>query len=500
MAKEQVFDSAFSSLDNMSRTAFSLYILQRILSETETTLYHRARSPLQSVPGPWLSKWTSVVLQYHWFRGQRAFYVERLHREYGPVVCLGPNEVAFNSASAAKKIHSYTRPFRKGELYSNVARYDGQDNVFAARDPQVHARLRRLLSGPMSESSLKGVEHVVKAKADLAVDRMVEEMKTRGAADVMQWWMFFSTDVIGELSFGESFRMLEIGKKNQYVEDLEKVALISGLRIGFPTLMKIFSYLPLFRESRNADLRLQRYAIQSIQRYKNIIAADPWNPTPTLFTKLFKAGEEGLSQEEIVNSAEVYIIAGSDTTAHTLTYLIWAVCRDREVKRRLVEEVAGLEEAYTNEDLKRLLYLGQVLDETLRLFCAAPSGLPRDVPDGGCDVDGYWMPGGTTVSTQAYSMHRDTAIFPEPEKFDPLRWENPSKQMRDNSMPFGGGARSCIGVHLAYMELRFATARFFRAFPNANISSLEGFSDEDMEQVIYFLMFPKNKRCLIQAS
>jgi cytochrome P450 len=102
--------------------------------------------------------------------------------------------------------------------------------------------------------------------------------------------------------------------------------------------------------------------------------------------------------------------------------------------------------------------------------------------------------------------------------FNPSRWEAPTKEMREAWMPFGGGARStsslltlgcivlltilsvCIGLHLAQMELRIATARFFRAYPNAQISTLDEFGDEDMEQVIYFLMFPKNKRCLIQAS
>ena len=58
----------------------------------------------------------------------------------------------------------------------------------------------------------------------------------------------------------------------------------------------------------------------------------------------------------------------------------------------------------------------------------------------------------------------------------------------------------CIGLHLAQMELRIAASKFFRAFPNAEVSTLEGFSNNDMEQVIYFLMYPKNKRCLIQAS
>lgn len=58
-------------------------------------LIQRARSPLSCVPGPWYSKWTSLVLTYHWLRGQRAQYVQRLHERYGlyiPAHALYPNE------------------------------------------------------------------------------------------------------------------------------------------------------------------------------------------------------------------------------------------------------------------------------------------------------------------------------------------------------------------------------------------------------------------------
>ena len=65
---------------------------------------------------------------------------------------------------------------------------------------------------PLSESALKAVEPIVRSKAALAVQRIEEENQARGAADVFKWFLFYSTDVIGELSFGESFRMLEIGK------------------------------------------------------------------------------------------------------------------------------------------------------------------------------------------------------------------------------------------------------------------------------------------------
>ncbi|KAF2875576.1 cytochrome protein [Massariosphaeria phaeospora] len=466
------------------------------------TLIQRARSPLAALPGPWYSKWTSLELQYYFMRGQRAMYVERLHQKYGKVVRVSPDEVDFSSLTASKRIHSYNRPFLKSIMYTKFGDADGVPHLFNAVDPEYHARHRRLLSGPMSEANLKGVEYIVQERLDLAIERIGDEMKREGCADVMKWWLFFSTDVIGELTFGDSFRMLEQGKKNQYVDDLEMVAKFSGLQIQFPTLIKIGSYFPIraLREPAVASQRLSNYASESIRRYEKIVAADPWNPKPTLFTKLFKAGEEGMAQKEVVASGQAYIVGGSDTTTHTMTYLTWRVCRDEQVKRRLVEELAALPEGYRDADLKNLPYLNEVISEVLRLYSAAPSFLPREVPPGGCEVDGFWMPGGTTVGTQAYSMHRDPVIFPEPEKFNPSRWESPTKDMKDAWMPFGGGARICIGLHLAQMELRLATAKFFRTFPNARVSDKDGFSDDDMEQVIYFLMFPKKKYCPIQAS
>lgn len=56
----------------------------------------------------------------------------------------------------------------------------------------------------------------------------------------------------------------------------------------------------------------------------------------------------------------------------------------------------------------------------------------------------------------------------------------------------------CIGIHLARMELRLATAMFFRKFPEARISFREGMSEDDMVMKAYFLMNPKGKRCLIE--
>lgn len=217
-----------------------------------------------------------------------------------------------------------------------------------------------------------------------------------------------------------------------------------ALRVSFPWLQTLSRFIPLpfFRGAQETVRRTGSYGEQSLARYKRLVAADPDNAPATLFRRLFQAGEEGLSDEEILSEARGYIIAGSDTTSNTLTYLAWSVCRNDDIRRRLVEELLTLPADFDDNTLKPLPYLNQVIDETLRLYAAAPAGLPRVVPPEGAELVGYWLPGGSTVTTQAYTLHRDPAVFSRPEVFDPSRWAAPTKAMKDSSMHFGGGSRS----------------------------------------------------------
>jgi cytochrome P450 len=94
-------------------------------------------------------------------------------------------------------------------MYDIFRNSNGARSVFDVHDVDVHARHRRVLSSAMTEASLQRVEGVVHERAALAVQRIGEESKKTSRADVIKWWMFFSTDVIGELTFADSFRMLE---------------------------------------------------------------------------------------------------------------------------------------------------------------------------------------------------------------------------------------------------------------------------------------------------
>ncbi|KAG8168600.1 hypothetical protein KVR01_001349 [Diaporthe batatas] len=465
--------------------------------------YNVLRNPLAKIPGPWYSAITSAVLTNEWLKGRRSKYVHRLHERYGPIVRISPNEVDVMDVTAVKEIHTVKERYLKAPFYRAITA-PGVQNVFNTSDIYFHRRHRRLLQAPFSDASLQTFQPGIESRIRLTMQRMAEETESRGAADVFKWWMFMATDIIGELTFGESFRMLEQGRKSEYIENLEKIAAVSAQRASFPTLARLaFQGYPIpgFNENTNLVKSIRIYATESLNRYRRLVEENSDKPFPTLFTRLFKGEEdEDLTFKEIVDEAQTYIIAGTDTTAITLTYTVWRVCQNPMIRKRLVEELQQLPEEFGDHDALKLPYLNQVIEEALRLHGAAPSGLPRVVPPEGATLAGKYIPGGTIVCTQAWSLHRMPDIFPDPERFDPDRWGAPTKSMRDASMPFGGGSRVCLGLHLARMELRLGIAHFFRHFPNAKMSALEAMCDDDMQQITYFLAPPKNKRCLIECS
>lgn len=174
--------------------------------------------------------------------------------------------------------------------------------------------------------------------------------------------------------------------------------------------------LPLFRQAGATANRMASYASQSLDRYIKHMESTP-NPKPSLFTKVLDTEKSGMTRQDILREAQGYIVAGSDTTSVTLTYLIYAVCQDHRVRDRLVAELATVPSPVSDKDLRDLHYLNQVISETLRLHTAVPFGLPRVVPVGGVTLRDTFIPGGTIVSTQSYSLHRDEGIFPEPDRW-----------------------------------------------------------------------------------
>ncbi|KAI6778855.1 uncharacterized protein J7T54_000511 [Emericellopsis cladophorae] len=463
-------------------------------------IFTTLRKPISKVPGPWYSRWTSVVVTYHWLKGNKAYYVHDLHATYGPIVRVSPNEVSVSTVEGVKTIYNSRETFVKSRFYQDVTVSDNE-TIFSTSDIAFNRRHRRLLGSPMMEANIKSFEPTVVSLVNLTMKRIDQEMDERGAADLLKWWTFLSTDVIGELTFGESFRTLQQGKPSMYTNDLKNVAQLGGVRATFPTLIPLTKILPIgsFERARQASRNIDTYISDSLSRYQRLIDSDPSRAAHTLFTKMNKAKDDDkLPFNELCGAAQTYIIAGTDTTAITMTYLTWAVCRRPSIQAKLVEELRTLPVHFADVHLRELPYLQCVIEETLRLYAAVPGGLPRIVPPGGAELVGHHLAQGTVVSGQAYTLHRDSTIFPRPLEFDPARWENPTKEMKDAFSAFGRGPRACLGLNLGWMELRIATAKFFLSFPDATVSEKKGMTDENMHAKMFFLVKPSGGQCLVE--
>ncbi|OAA67805.1 Cytochrome P450 [Akanthomyces lecanii RCEF 1005] len=459
------------------------------------------RNPISNIPGPWYTRFTALPNRLYMVKGFTPGHAHKLHKKYGHIVRTGPGEVSITDIGDVKKVYNYKETFIKHPAYRTLAP-SKVNSMFNTSDVELHRRYRRLLAPPMSESSLKPAIPEVYSRASATIFQMSEELQTRGAIDVFKWWYFYSTDTIGELTFGSSFNMIESGRKNQYFEDLLAVNKSGSIRLLVPGLNRLAQYItiPIVNNAIEGSKRMRNYAVQSISRQKESALAGNEKAKNTLFSKVLEAKDNDiLTEEEVVVNAQTYITAGSDTTSNTLTYLTWAVASHPKVRDKLAAEVATLPDAFTEADTRELRYVDQVIKETMRLWAAVPCSLARVVPPEGVSLSGYWIQGGTTVGCQAYTVHRDAEIFPNPELFNPERWENPTKAMKEALMPFGLGTRICPGSHLAMIEIRLAVALFWRKFPKATVSAMEGMSDGDMEPQIYLLTSPAGKRCLIKG-
>ncbi|KAH6961793.1 cytochrome P450 [Ilyonectria sp. MPI-CAGE-AT-0026] len=450
--------------------------------------------PLSHIPGPVTARWTNLILKYYTLAGRRMQYLDSLFIDYGPVVRVSPNEVGINNPDDVKVIQKVSGGFSKSAWYDMTG-----PGMLGMRDRERHSRRRRLLAHPLSNSSLLSFEPLIRAKVDLAMDQMQKEGQKLGYADVHKWFSFMATDIIGDLTFGSSFRMLEQGKRSQYVEDLQSAMSTVHKRIEYSPFFDLLFLLPIpqIKEFMARFDRITNYGKESIRRLQLAQQAGSLN-TPIFFDKIMnpKDKEHALTELEMQEEAAEFMVTGTDTTSNTLTYLVWSVLKDAAIRDRIEGEVATLPPDFTDLHVSKLPYLNCVVQEALRMYGAASGSHSRDVPEGGWEVGGYYVPDTATVLTQAYSLHRLREVFPNPEKFNPDRWLNPTAEMQGAFIPFGGGPRICIGIHLAYMELRLTSAAFFSKFHGATVHP--SLLEDDMTLENYTLIVPKSRKCLIK--
>ena len=213
----------------------------------------------------------------------------------------------------------------------------------------------------------------------------------------------------------------------------------------------------LWRGIRARD-RLSRFLLSQIPLRRD-------RPGPDIFSTICNvAGEDGrpLSGESIVNHINLLLMAAHDTTTSALTSLAYQLGRHGVWQDRLREELTVWTRQGADrpdyESLRTLTLTDMVLSETLRCMPPVPSlprGLTRDVEFGG-----YRLPRGASVGIHILHTHHMENVWPQPERFDPLRFTPAMVRERHRYawLPFGGGTHMCLGLHFASMQVKLFLA------------------------------------------
>lgn len=166
---------------------------------------------LSRLPGNYISKWTSIPSLIQLVKGTQPKYIHSLFLKYGPVVRLGPNQVCFSDVIAFQQIYNIQETFVKSTIYETVAESPAP-SAFNTIETDMHRAQRELMVPGLCEAAVGRLYTSISSKVLLAVRRMEEETRQNGFTDIYKWWTLMTADVMGEITFGQSFRLLEEGK------------------------------------------------------------------------------------------------------------------------------------------------------------------------------------------------------------------------------------------------------------------------------------------------
>ena len=188
-----------------------------------------------------------------------------------------------------------------------------------------------------------------------------------------------------------------------------------------------------------------------------------------LFSQLCQATHEDgalLSTQDIIDHMSFLMLAAHDTLTSSLTSLVGELAAHPEWQQRLREEVKGLgidaNDPSSLDNLEKMPLSEMAFKEALRLKPPVPSIPRRAVRD--FSFGGYTIPAGTQLGVNPLYTHHMPEIWPEPDKFDPLRFTDEAQRTRHRFawVPFGGGAHMCLGLHFAHMQAKTFARHFLQ--------------------------------------
>ncbi|KAF8446892.1 putative cytochrome P450 [Terfezia claveryi] len=469
-----------SVLDVNNPSGVKLLVLPALISFVTgwalwRVVYNLNFHPLAKFPGPWLAATSTLWFVHDSLSGRSPFNLAEAHKKYGPIMRVAPNQLSVADAGAWKEIHGHhprEKTFIKGDFYNEDVKNFGLRNIFSTKDAVKHAEMRRMLAHAFSVKALTEQESIIQGYVDLLIKRLGERYaeKDRGPdgeyCNIVTWYNYTTFDIIGDLAFGEStaFACLKEQKAHPWVTIMLDSIYLNALNEAFRRILgtrKLGQWLTpksLKENRRRMDVYARDLVANRLGSQTN--RKDFWHYI------LNRPESKDASVNELCMQAQTLVMAGSETTSTTISSITFYLLKTPRVYNILKDEIRSTFKSYadiTEQNTVRMRYLNAVIEEGLRLYPAAPGGMPRVSP--GATVAGQYIPRGTDIAVHLFTASRDPAYWSMPNEMYPERWIDPKNtDNKEASQPFLLGPRGCLGKNLAYMEIRCILAKVIYAY------------------------------------
>ncbi|SPN99927.1 uncharacterized protein DNG_02779 [Cephalotrichum gorgonifer] len=456
---------------------------------------------LKGLQGPAWTKFSGLDMTISVIQGRRVHRLLDLHRQYGPIVRVGPNEVSISDWKYYRPLYNNPAALKEVDFYSPFIL--GKGSLFQMTNPDQHTARRKLSNPTYSLRSITALNPLIRGLADQLVMDLLHESENSptGTANAFDHSALYSFKVICKLAFSKDFAADE-------AEDLQTLLdAMNGSIFAF-LVDKIFPWLrssglankipgPVGEGCRKHDhwAEKTREMVDGLLKSSGEDAKFFLTPVAHGVDEFF--GRK-LSEIELVAEAMGVMVGGSGTLSTTLTYLLYELSRpeNAHVQKRLREEVLEIPDTENISALRNNAYVKAVITETLRLYPSIVSTLPRVLPEP-LTLGEHVIPPGTVVGMQHFVHQRDPQIFPEPDRWTPERWFDRTEEMNGAFTAFSVGKRACIGLNLAWEELYLAINAFVRAGVEIRLGKEMKASDMEIED--RFAAIPRGQKLMLEV-
>ncbi|KAF8855457.1 putative cytochrome P450 [Acephala macrosclerotiorum] len=469
-------------------TAVAGWVAYRLCWGVYNVTFH----PLAKFPGPkaagvtaWWKTWIEVV------RGESMVHVlVELHRRYGDIVRVGPNELHFANPDAYHNIYNGNlRWDKEAKLYESF----GEDHSSFGLTKYADSKQRKEVLQPLfSRRTILDLQSLVREKVEHLVQALRKNQAVGKSSDMLFAFRCFTVDMITEFCFAKSVDAMD-------APDFA-APIVVAMDNSLPTF-HLFHHFPWFRKTifslpprlaikaspETAGLThlqvILAKQVEDVSTNPSILEA---SPHPTIYHRLLDPYVHNRSpiftKLALLEEALTMLFAGGVTVGDTSMTAFFHILDQPKLHSALSKEILTAWPDINNppslETLEGLPLLTATIKESLRISPGACSPLLRIVPDTGAMVGGSFIPGGTIVGISSFFVHQASTIFEDPEKFSPSRWMGEkSSGLEKWLVAFSKGPRSCLGMNLAWCELYILYATLLRKFE----MKLDGTKKEDLE-------------------